>query len=422
MKDADTILSAIFELKEIQKKMQMQITLTLDGMESKIDDVKETVKNFSSKLEMVEYRILNVKEFLNLSKSEVLFEVKQSKNLICSLKDLFNGIKEYLVDEVEKKQKMFKQNEIDSSQFEILIQEGLEGSIIKLKTFIEQTQSDFVQGMCNQLEPLLAEIKSVELQKAVDTNEQVLTLAKNVQDVGKLVSQVLMEIENVQVLQTTQSEELKAHRTMLKDILIGRYKVPAYFLLLPSLQSAKLTKTVKKWFFTTSRLVFICPITLCPVSCGKEGTGYEISQSKEWVRRLGWALKISLYALKLALTATGHPLPIPNIPSEILEVNEFLSNLDEVVSSEMNLEPGENNIGKAIKEDKHSISYETIRKFLFDYEEKDKKTTYTDSWLPNKTGLQLTLSDNDGTTAWVSKPQVNTFKERGAESLQITTG
>lgn len=100
----------------------------------------------------------------------------------------------------------------------------------------------------------------------------------------------------------------------------------------------------------TLMLVFVCPVTLETVRCGPNGDGWELKHPKEFFRKYGFAILLSIRALRLALFA-GKVLgiPLPNvIPSgEVVEktlgltdgiskclANEALAALQDVVSSD----------------------------------------------------------------------------------------
>ncbi len=71
-------------------------------------------------------------------------------------------------------------------------------------------------------------------------------------------------------------------------------------------------------------MVFVCPVTLKVVRCGPNDVGWEVTNPKEWVRKWGPAILISLQVLQVAVVAgriLGIPLPhVPDV-SDIMHFN-----------------------------------------------------------------------------------------------------
>ncbi len=112
------------------------------------------------------------------------------------------------------------------------------------------------------------------------------------------------------------SYAVQAHESVL-DILVNRTKeCPSLAILLPCKRSWKdwLSPTV----LTQNKfmLTFLCPMSLCVVEFGPKGLGMEVTAPKEWVKKWGPALLVTLKVLHVAVAA-GRVLgvPIPSLPS-----------------------------------------------------------------------------------------------------------
>ena len=81
-------------------------------------------------------------------------------------------------------------------------------------------------------------------------------------------------------------------------------------------------------FLLNDRLmvVFVCPVTLQVVKCGPKGDGWEVRNPKEWVKKWGPAILMSLKVLNLAMKA-GRVLglPLPNVDVDGMIDNKLIS-------------------------------------------------------------------------------------------------
>lgn len=203
---------------------------------------------------------------------------------------------------------------------------------------------------------------------------------------------------------------------LLKDVVKGHYKAPSHFLLLPPIDSTE--KITSNWFYGSMRLVFFCPINFELMECGPDGTGYDIVETEQWVKNTSWFVKNSIDVLRLASVAFDL--------NSLLKISAPNKDILDLMYNSIS-EGSENKVLHCIKQTMEvepyelKCSYEALHQFLWDCEMKDKKIRYDPSWLPKWTGLHFTISDKDGTSAWLSKKKQAEFHEKGMELLQKST-
>ena len=132
----------------------------------------------------------------------------------------------------------------------------------------------------------------------------------DVKEVRALMSSAIADIRQL-------SYAVQAHESVL-DILVNKTKeCPSLAILFPCKRSWKdwLSPTV---LLTQNKfmLTFLCPVSLCVVEFGPNGLGMEVTAPKEWVKKWGPALLVTLKVLHVAVAA-GRALgvPIPSLPS-----------------------------------------------------------------------------------------------------------
>eukprot|EP01032_Pedospumella_encystans_P016335 gene16335-18639_t len=103
---------------------------------------------------------------------------------------------------------------------------------------------------------------------------------------------------------------------MLRTLIAGTHAIPTYAIILPVVAKTWLKKADPMRLVRNKyRLYFLCSHTHQIAPCGPKGEGYKITVTKQWVRDAAPVLMSALVVLKLALTAGGIPLPIPDLSS-----------------------------------------------------------------------------------------------------------
>lgn len=101
---------------------------------------------------------------------------------------------------------------------------------------------------------------------------------------------------------------------MLQTVISGTHSIPTLSIILPDvakswLQSHSPMRLVRHQY----RLFFLCAHTHQIAPCGPKGKGYKITATKQWVIDAAPVLRVGLVLVKLALMASGLPLPVPDL-------------------------------------------------------------------------------------------------------------
>jgi hypothetical protein len=119
-------------------------------------------------------------------------------------------------------------------------------------------------------------------------------------------------------------------------------------------------------------LVFVCPVTFKVVKCGPKGDGWEVRNPKEWVKKWGPAILVSLKILNFAMKA-GRVLglPLPNVDLDEVINDKFitrsLNTLAEAFTSTLKVSVNGDVDNSIISEDIERLSgdaYREIHTFL----------------------------------------------------------
>lgn len=111
---------------------------------------------------------------------------------------------------------------------------------------------------------------------------------------------------------------IAAHDRTLQMLVHKEKECPSLFWFQPKRTELRdwLRNPAKRLFQDTLIMMVVCPVTLCVVPCGPHGGGWELSRSKDWVRRWGPAILLSVYVLQAAVAAGRVAfLPLPPVPS-----------------------------------------------------------------------------------------------------------
>jgi serine/threonine protein kinase len=131
----------------------------------------------------------------------------------------------------------------------------------------------------------------------------------------RVIGMLLQEVQNIAV---TLSNFQRVTVTMLKSILINEF-APKYVFMRPMAEEKDFTANAidcfkpQTWISKKVKVYFVCPVTL---KCSDEY--YELTMPRDWVKKYGPALGISLTVLQVACGVgrlTGFPIPnINDIP------------------------------------------------------------------------------------------------------------
>ena len=103
-------------------------------------------------------------------------------------------------------------------------------------------------------------------------------------------------------------------KAMLSTLLTGTHNTPTLAIVLPVVNPMPF---VRNQF----RLFFLCSHTHRLAPCSKDGKGYTITVTKQWVKTAAPVLRVGLVLVKPALSEHGIPLPIPDLPALLGDVS-----------------------------------------------------------------------------------------------------
>jgi hypothetical protein len=199
---------------------------------------------------------------------------------------------------------------------------------------------------------------------------------------------------------------------MLQTLIAGTHAIPTLAIVLPEISSGwKSVTHPMRLLRNRFRLFFLCSHTKQIAPCGPDGNGYKIQVTKKWVRDVAPVLRVGLVLVKVALQASGLPLPMPDLCSSLTGPKAQCMYLDaalQVVTRAFDDDPSQEHI----YDDKEKLlteydvsgtanelqlqegsrkAYETIKKVLDDDGHDIAMTC----------GLRQVICPNTGKTAWV---------------------
>lgn len=192
---------------------------------------------------------------------------------------------------------------------------------------------DVMKELQSKFQSISAEIQKHARQQSVDAADAALlsakTLAMNhslsasLQGVIKGIETVQMEVallrqgqEQLGALIGRVLRDNTSIQTMLRTLIAGTHDIPTYAIILPVVAKTWIKKADPMRLVRNKyRLYFLCSYTHQIAPCGPKGEGYKITVTKQWVRDAAPVLLAALVVLKIALTAGGIPLPIPDLSS-----------------------------------------------------------------------------------------------------------
>jgi len=261
------------------------------------------------------------------------------------------------------------------------------------------TNNEMLRVSVNNLETGLHRISDNNLQEFQKLSKRLSNIQKTMKDDADMV------VELQGTLDSTNSK--------LSTILKGAYDIPTLVILLPEIVTGvtSFLRNPSRLFSNNYRLFFVCSHTLCIAPCGPKGQGYQLTATKEWVKRAAPVLKVGLVAVKLALATSGMPFPISDmlkaldISTQSDYFNAALQNLQNISTS--TIAATENQIEALTKEDCLSFldrnaegtraAYEGIKEMLKNF-----------SNISGSCGLVFV--EHQGQVAWVLRGQEENWK------------
>jgi hypothetical protein len=121
-----------------------------------------------------------------------------------------------------------------------------------------------------------------------------------------------------------------ALNNMVQTLVSGTHTVPTLAIVLPEVSKSwvGVFKSPMRLLRNQFRLYFLCSHTKQIAPCGPEGKGYRIEVTKKWVQDAAPVLRVGLVLVKVALLASGLPLPVPDLCSALVDATKHSKYLD----------------------------------------------------------------------------------------------
>jgi len=181
----------------------------------------------------------------------------------------------------------------------------------------------------------------------------------------------------------------------------------------------KVLNPFKAHLWEESVLLFVCPVSMKIMKCGRKDKGYNIKLPTENLKKIVPALKWGMFFLKAGLASQGLGFVAPDLASLLPIIDDdYIANIEKAIVScvqpdlEKNID-SLNNFDQIFNEILDSTTDEQDQAaftFLADFLMKKEKYQGTNiqEWEPKYTGLHKAVSDFDGSCMCLDK---NSSKE-----------
>jgi len=165
----------------------------------------------------------------------------------------------------------------------------------------------------------------------LDVSEQLSDLSKQVWALQGAVDEgftsVAARFQKVDIVMAGVRESLAVQAQLSEALVLGNHECPSLIWVSPKQWSPKgglfgrLARLApSNWLSDTMMVSFVCPFTLEMVSCGPDGSGFEIKKARDWVRKHSGVICAGMFMARFALAAgraLGVPLPSIN-PDDLI--------------------------------------------------------------------------------------------------------
>eukprot|EP00598_Pedospumella_elongata_P000802 CAMPEP_0184971942 /NCGR_PEP_ID=MMETSP1098-20130426/4049_1 /TAXON_ID=89044 /ORGANISM="Spumella elongata, Strain CCAP 955/1" /LENGTH=1168 /DNA_ID=CAMNT_0027494147 /DNA_START=137 /DNA_END=3643 /DNA_ORIENTATION=+ len=185
------------------------------------------------------------------------------------------------------------------------LQESFSEVSAQFENYSQQQSIDAFESARSRLQALeLNDSLAVGLQSVV---EGIAAVQRDIQKFGEVQEKLSMEVGRIL------SDNMRLG-TMIHTLISGMHTIPTYAIILPVVANSWVSKVNPMRLVRNQyRLYFLCSYTHQIAQCGPKGKGYKITVTKQWVRDAAPVLMAGLIVLKLALNASGIPLPVPDL-------------------------------------------------------------------------------------------------------------
>ena len=273
------------------------------------------------------------------------------------------------------------------------------------------------------------------------------TSSSTSEDINNRLNVLITMVSNVKEQVSTFSKYLRDIRSLTSKIAQKQTHYPYTFVILPKStvdkmmstepsSSSSVFKFVKKkiinfyqaLLWDQSVLLFICPVSLKIMICGRKGRGYNIKLPTSSLKTIVPALRWGLFFLKAGLATQGLGSVVPDLASILPVIDDaYIRSIETAIVS--SVQPALDltkidNFDQVLNQTLDSITDEQDQaafNFLADFLMKKEKYQGTNiqEWEPQYTGLHKEVSEYDGSCMWVSEESKQEFLKRGLDAIKM---
>eukprot|EP00752_Nemacystus_decipiens_P013632 g12085.t2 len=179
-----------------------------------------------------------------------------------------------------------------------------------------------------------------ESQQVISESQQV--ISENQQEMLRRTGTIDGKVDRILTEQLNLRRRVAAMSTVLEHLAMDEMRMPHTFLVFPEEQT-KFPRP-KQWFADRGRLRFVCTHGLELVPCGEDGTGFLVSQPKEWMKKHATLLQVTVMAILATAAvadaaasggALGRISASLSLPFEVGTLEDAYSFLSDVGGEEM---------------------------------------------------------------------------------------
>eukprot|EP00752_Nemacystus_decipiens_P013633 g12086.t1 len=241
--------------------------------------------------------------------------------------------------------------------------------------------------------------------------QKLAVISENQQEVLRRTGTIAGNVDRVLQEQIDLRRRVAAMSTVLEHLAMDEMRMPHTLLVLPE-KDSKFPRP-KQWFADRGKLRFVCSHCLELVRCGEDGTGFLVSQPKEWMKKHATLLQVTVMAIVAAAAVASTAIsggalgPIAaslSLPFEVSTLDDAYNFLSGVGGEEMDrllgdisdaLDPTKSEVGlpsnvRRVKE-VTGAEYRSVLHYL---------DTECQGWDRQMGGMERALSA-DGVLGWV---------------------
>jgi uncharacterized coiled-coil DUF342 family protein len=344
----DAQLCTLQHLLETLSLKSDRLQVGIEGVHHSVIEVHEKVDKLDAKLDLVLQNL--TKGFKDLRSNAVELAESLRRETILGNQQVAELIPDMIAAAKETKDHLsnvFRKHNPDPVTIRERMQEGMSamtssimGAIDRARAEQKIADDEKFDAITNQLRDRFAELSTglkerlQEQQQGNATAQQVEELKLTNETLKKGIKEVIDKLKDVKA----DLDELKTHQTALGErmslVLVkhaelgavvralskNTHGMPSYAMILPVVATGWRSKlNPMRLMRQQYRLYFICAHTKQIAPCGPNGGGYKITAPRQWVLDAAPVLRVGLVLVKVALLASGLPLPVPDLCSGLAD-------------------------------------------------------------------------------------------------------